>query len=139
MVEGDGANGVEAAEVVFVGIVCAVPGDDVKGRVVLSRGEEVAREFGENGVGVRAGVVFCEGSHGGLEVACVGEAVGPDGSQFREREMALIELENVASYGPFGERDIVADAARDYADLARAHEDVAELRLNVEDAVLNDN
>ncbi len=35
MVEGDGADGVEAAEVVFIGVVVAVPGDDVEGSVEL--------------------------------------------------------------------------------------------------------
>ena len=50
MVVRDAADGVEAAEVVFVGVVGAVPGDDVEGSVVLVGGEEVGGEFGEEGI-----------------------------------------------------------------------------------------
>lgn len=52
--------------------------------------------------------------------------------------MALIQLEDVAAHGPAGEGDTVADATRDDADFVGPHEEAAELGLDVEDAVLQD-
>lgn len=79
VVVGDGADRVEAPEVVLVGIVVAVPGDDVEGRVVLPRGEESAGEFGQQRVFVLR--VFVEGGNGRLEVPRVREAVRADGAE----------------------------------------------------------
>lgn len=73
VVEADAADGVEAAQVVLVRVVGAVPGDDVEGRVRLSGRVEVTGEFGQQCV--RVGCVFFERSDGGLEIACVGETV----------------------------------------------------------------
>lgn len=81
MVVGDGADGAEAAEVVFVGIVEAVPGDDIEGGVSLRGGEKAACEFREERVGCGARRIFDEGSGGGLEITGVGEAIGPDGTE----------------------------------------------------------
>lgn len=136
VVEGDAADDAEAAQVVFVGVVQAVPGDDVKGRVVLLGRVQVACEFGgqsPGGVGV-----FVEGGDRGLEVAGVGEAVGSDGPEFGELEVPLVELEDVAADWTGGEGDAVADTAGDDADLIGPHEDLAELGLDVEHAVLED-
>ena len=96
MVEGDGADGVEAPEIVFVGVVETVPGDYVEGGVGLLGGEEVSIEFGEEGV--FSGCVFVETGDWGLEVARVGETVGADGTEFGELEVALVEFEDVAAY-----------------------------------------
>lgn len=73
MIEGDATDGVESPQVVFVGIVQTMPGYDVKGRMCLGCGEEVAVEFREDGV--CACGVFFETCYGGLEVPSVGEAV----------------------------------------------------------------
>ena len=54
MVVGYAAEGVEACEVIFVGIVGAMPSDDVEGGVFLGSREEAAGEFGEYGVCVFA-------------------------------------------------------------------------------------
>lgn len=52
--------------------------------------------------------------------------------------MALVELEDVASYWALGEGDAVSDASRDHADLVGADDEAAEFGLDVEDAVLRD-
>ena len=136
VVVGDAANGVEAAEIVLVRIVEAVPGDDVEGCVGLRGGEERPTKLAENGPG-RVGVVFGEGSEGGLEVAGVGEAVGADGTEFGEGEVALVELEDVTADGLVGvEVDSVANAAGNDADFIGADQEVAQLCLNVQGAVL---
>lgn len=103
VVVGDCADGVEAAQVVLVRVVVAVPGDDVKGRVGLARLEERVVHLdgdGEGGVTALGGggaKVLAEVSHGRLEVARVGEAVGADGAQLGEDEVALIQLQGVAA------------------------------------------
>ena len=97
MVVRDAADGVEAAEVVFVGVVGAVPGDDVEGCVGLRGGEEMTIKFGEEGVGSAAGVVFGEGGDGCLEVARVGETIRADGAKLGELEVSLVELEYITS------------------------------------------
>ena len=45
MVVGDGANGTEASEVILIGVVGAVPSDDIKGCVGLGGGEETTCEL----------------------------------------------------------------------------------------------
>ena len=136
VVEGDGAQRVEAREVVLVRVVCAVPGDDVEGGVILRGGEEVARELAQDGP---PGVcILVEGGDGDLEVARVGQPVGADGAQLRQREVPLVELEDVAADGAVGQLDAVLDAAGDDCDFVWADEEVAELCADVEDAVLGD-
>ena len=81
MVVGDAADGVEAAEVVFIGIVCSVPGDDVERSVVLEGGEEAFIEFADDSVGGGGGDVMNVGSCRGFEVPGVGKTVRPDGSE----------------------------------------------------------
>ena len=98
VVEGDGTYRVEASEVVFVGVVGTVPGDNIEGRMILCCGKEVPREFGEDGVGGLSAVIFCEGGDWGLEVARVRETVGSDGPKFGEIEVALVQFEDVAPY-----------------------------------------
>lgn len=102
VVVGNCADGVEAAQVVLVGVVVAVPGDDVKGRVCLAGLEERVVHLDGDGEGVAAlgggrAKVLAEVSHGRLEVARVGQAVGADGAQVREDEVALVQLQGVAS------------------------------------------
>lgn len=136
MVVGDGAEGVEAREVVLVGVVCTVPGDDVEGGVRLFGGEEVACEFAQDGP--RGGCILLEVCDRDLEVAGVGQAIRSDGTEIREREVALVQLEDVAADGAGGELNAVLDAAGDDADFVWADEEVAEFGADVEDAVLGD-
>ena len=74
-----------------------------------------------------------------LEVSWVGKAVGSDGTQLGELEMALVEFEDVAADRTPWEGDAVPDTPGDQADLVGAHKKVAELGGDVKDAVLRDN
>jgi len=136
VVVADAADGVEAAQVVLEGVVGSVPGNDVERRVLLGRREESAVELCEDSPVV--GGVFVEASNGSLEVARVGKTVGADRAEFRELEMSLVQLKDVAADGAFWQGDAIADAARDNGDLIWSDEEVAELGLDVEDTVLQD-
>lgn len=80
VIKRDRPDGVESAEVVLVGVVVAVPCDDVEGGVVLTSGEKCVVELAEQLV---LGLLFLviESSNGGLEVTGIGQAVGPDRAQ----------------------------------------------------------
>jgi hypothetical protein len=58
VVDGDGAYVYELGQVVFVGDVVAVPGDDVKGRVVLGRFEEFSAQLVDDFPGALLDFVF---------------------------------------------------------------------------------
>lgn len=73
-----------------------------------------------------------------MEVARVGERIGTNGTQLRQLEVALVQLEDVASHRSVRERDAISDAAWDDADLVGADEQATQLRLDVEYAVLWD-
>ena len=88
VVERDGPDRVEPAEVVLVRVVESMPCDHVERRVSLLRGVEMSGKLGEDAP-FRFGV-FIKVGYGRLEVSRVGEAVGADGSQLRECEVALV-------------------------------------------------
>lgn len=136
MVEGDGADGVEAAEIVLERVVGSMPGYDVEGSVCLCGGEEVPVEFAEDGVPRAGAVVLGESSNGALKVAGVRQAVTTDRPELGEGEVALVELEDVPSHGPVRQGDLVSDSAGNYADLVWADENAAQLGTDVEKAVL---
>lgn len=143
VVVGDCADGVEAAQVVLVGVVVALPGDDVKGRVCLARLEERIVHLDGDGEGVaalecRRAKVLAEVRHGGLEVARVGESVGANGAQLGQHEVALVQLQRIAS-GRARDADVVLDAAGDDGDLHGPHQQPAELGADVEVALLRHN
>jgi SAICAR synthetase len=92
MVKGDGVDAVEEREVVFVGHVVAVPGDDVEGRVIDGRAPEPAEEFVHD---AEVAVAVFKGGDGSFEVARIGEAVGTDGISYAETE-EKIGVENAA-------------------------------------------
>lgn len=143
VVEADAADGVEAAQVVLVGVVVAVPRDDVEGGVRLGRLVQAVGELGRHRVRVgpverHAAAVLVEGRQGRLEVPRVGEPVGPDGAQLREREVALVQLEGVAACGARGQVDGELDAARDHGDLHGPDEQPALLGADVQHALLRD-
>ena len=86
VVVGDAVDAAKVVEVVFVGYVVTVPGDDVVGAVGVGSLEECVSEFVEYGVrvfGFEFGGLVCLGivvSGGSEKVACVGESVGSYGS-----------------------------------------------------------
>lgn len=134
MVKGDGSDCAEAAEIVFVGIVEAVPCYYIEWGVILSSSEQMTVELGE--YGVRSCAVFFERCNRSLEVSSICKVVGSNWAEFGELEVTLVELEDVASDGAFGQRDIVSDTSWDHADLIWSNEDVTELCLDVQHSVL---
>lgn len=139
VVVGDGADGVEAAEVIFVGVVEAVPGDHVERGVRLCNCEEAAGEFGKEGVCGVPGSVFSEGGLWGLKIPCVGEAIRTDRAKLREAEVALIEFKNVAAGGAVRKSDAVADAAGNDADFVGPDKKRAKFGGNVQSTMLGNN
>lgn len=74
MVVGDRAYGAETTKVVLVRVVDPVPGDHIKGCVVLSSGVKPAGELAKDRVLRGSGVVFLKRCTGGLKVTGIGEA-----------------------------------------------------------------
>ena len=135
MVEEDGADGGEGAEVVLIGRVVAVPGDDVQRGVLDGRGPEGASPLDGEGGG---GVAVFEGGDGGEEVARVGEAVGSDGAAFGESEGGAVVFADVSAGGTGGEFCAELYAARNDADFSGSDVDGAELGAEAEGAFLRD-
>ena len=103
VVIGYATNSVKAAEVVFVGIVRSMPCYNVEWRMRLCGGKKTTVELGQQSVFcLGAGMVFDEISGRGLKVTCISQTIGPDGAKLRKLEVALVKLENVASYGTVG-------------------------------------
>ncbi len=74
MIKRDGIDDAEVLEVVLVGHVVAVPGDDIEGRVILMGDEEMALILGNDPeVGNVAVLVPSDGSE---EVTGIGQSVG---------------------------------------------------------------
>lgn len=65
-----------------------MPGDNIERGVVLSRGEERVVEFAVKLV--LAFLFIVERGNGGLEIACVGQAVRSNGAQLWELVVALV-------------------------------------------------
>jgi hypothetical protein len=74
VIKRDGIDDAEVLEVVLVGHVVAVPGDDIEGRVILMGDEEMALILGNDPeVGNVAVLVPSDGSE---EVTGIGQSVG---------------------------------------------------------------
>lgn len=78
MVERDRTDDTKSAKIVLERVVVAVPRDNIEGGVVLSRGEESVVEFAVKLV--LAFLFVVESGNGGLEIACIGQAVGSNGA-----------------------------------------------------------
>lgn len=144
VVKGDGADGVEAAEVVLVRVVVALPGDHVKRRVGLRRLEERVVELDRHEVLVwalvgRRAKVLAEAGNGSQEVSRVGEAVGTDGTKLWKTEVAFVQLQGVSAGWARGEADVVLDAAGDHGNLHLPDEQPPELGADIEIPLLGNN
>ena len=133
MVEAHRVHGVEAREVVLVGMVVAVPRDHVERRVVVARGPEVPAEA-QHDVGGRFAILVCR--HGDREIARAGEAVGADRPQLGKPEGRAVVLAHVAARGFTCELDAQAHAARNHRDLARRHGEPSQLGREHQGALL---
>lgn len=146
MVVGDGAEDDKFGHVVFVGVVCAVPGYDIEGCVVLCCPPQLLIEAGDD-VPVLAWVgwnglsalytAFIERGWD-LEVPLVGEAGGTNWAKLGELEVALVEGADVAAGVAVWEGDAVSDASWEDSNLVVTDEEVAELGLDVESSGLWD-
>ena len=134
MVEAHRVHRVEAREVVLVGIVVAVPRDDVERRMVELRAPQVPRELGDD---FRGRIAILVGGDGREEIARIGEAVGADRAQLGEAEGRAIVLADVAACRAL---DLGAelDAARHHRDLAGSGDEAAEFGRERERALLGD-
>lgn len=118
MVEAYAAYRIESSKIILVGIVQAVPSDDVEWSVVLLGGEQVASKLGQKGP-LRVSI-FVEGGYRGLEIADIRKTVRSDGSQFRKLEVALVQLENVAPDWPVLKVNAISNSSRNDTDLVGA-------------------
>ncbi|MCW0448988.1 hypothetical protein NB706_001822 [Xanthomonas sacchari] len=118
MVETDRADGIEAAQVVFVRGVVAVPGDHVQRRMPDRRAPQMALELGDQ---CELAFVFLVGGDRREEIAWVGQAVGADRPQVGQPQQAAEVLAHVAARGAVGQFHAEAHAARDHRDFLRRH------------------
>ena len=121
-------------EVVFVGAVVAVPGDDVERRMVDRRFVELAAPFDDDaGVTSRSS----KAATGALEVARIGQAVGADRAAMRQVEFLAVVLADEAARRAVEQFDAVDQAARDQRDFPAARRSmIAELGAEAQPAFL---
>ena len=135
MVEQHCADRREAAQIVFVWEVVAVPGDDVERREAGLGPEQFAAPFDKERV---RSIDILVGRTRRQEVARIGEAVGADRPAVRQREATAVILADVGAHRSVDEFDAEDDAARNDADLARLDVDDAELGAEADLALLRD-
>lgn len=82
MIKRNGADGVETTKVVLVRVIVSVPGNDVKGSVVLACGKEGVVELAVKPPLGRFFLIL-ERRDRGLEVARIGKTVRTNGAQLR--------------------------------------------------------
>ena len=130
------SDGVEPAEIIFVGVVQAMPSDDIERRMWLLGAEEIAPKFGEQGP-LRILMVLLKACDRGLEVSCIRQTVGADRAQLRQIEVTLIQLQDVASNRlVVCEVYTISNATWNDADLVWSYQQIAKLGLYVQHPVL---
>lgn len=90
MVERDRANRAELGQVILEGVVVAMPGDNIVRAMVLLVLKHFAHEPVDNCPLLALACV--ESGHWGAEVPLVGQAIGADRPQVRDRKMPLEQL-----------------------------------------------
>ncbi len=133
MVEADGADRREGAQIVFVGRVIAVPGHHVDRRMRQLGLEQRAAPFH---VQFGRRVLVLIGRDRREEIARIGKAIGADRAALRQREGAAVILAEIAARGAAGNLDAEFHAARDHRDLAGLDVDPAELGDEAQIALL---
>mmetsp|Transcript_29560 Transcript_29560/g.49707 ORF Transcript_29560/g.49707 Transcript_29560/m.49707 type:complete len:204 (-) Transcript_29560:383-994(-) len=132
MIIEDGVHGAEEGEVVFVGGVVSVPGDDVEGGVILVGLKQVSSKLGDD---LEGGLEILKRSDGCEKVTRVGESVGTDGAQRGQFKVSIEDLAHVAP-GISLDVDRESDTTLDDADLLGLHLQEAKLCLDVERSLL---
>ena len=133
MVEADGADRREGAQIVFVRRVIAVPGHHVDRRMRQRRLEQRAAPFH---VELGRRVLVLIGRDRREEVARIGEAIGADRPALRQREGAAVILAEIAARRAGRNLDAEFHAARDHGDLAGLDVDAAEFGDEAQIALL---
>ncbi|MNM86767.1 hypothetical protein D3C81_989290 [compost metagenome] len=124
VVEADRADGVEAAQVVLVRRVVAVPGHHVQRRMADPGTPQVALELGHQ---LEIALAVFIAGHRRQEVARVGQAVGADHAQVGQLEQRAVVLADIAARLAVRQLHAETHAARDHDDLLRFHFQAAQL------------
>ena len=135
MVEQNGADRREPPEIVFVGSVIAVPGDDVERRTRDLGPIKFAPPFHEQGGGlipVLVGGNRCE------KIPGIGEAIGPDRTAIGQGEGTAVVFAHIGAGRPVDQLDLEDHAAGNDADLSGLDVDHAELGPEAQLVVLRD-
>ena len=133
MVVRNGADRIEAAQVVFIGNVVAVPGDHVEWRVVHLRNPQPSEKFRDQLVPA-VGIFVARSRY--PEISRVGKAIGADRPKIGEFERRTEILADVAASGARLHVHSKAQAARNDRDFLRLEVDAAELRVEGQGAQL---
>jgi hypothetical protein len=121
----DRADRVEAAQIVLIGRVRAVPGDDVERRMIDRRRPQRTAEFGDQ-FEVPGEVLVPRDRR--LEIARLGKSVGADRPEIRQAQRRAEILAHIAARGAVRQLDAKAQAARQDGDLQRFDVQDAEFR-----------
>ncbi|MNS21475.1 hypothetical protein D3C72_532390 [compost metagenome] len=116
VVEADRTDGVEAAQVVLVRHVVAVPGDHVQWRVLQFAGPMFAQELLHQ---LHRAIGLFVVRHRGEEVARVGQAVAANRAQVRDAQRRAVVFGDVAAGLAVEQFDAELHATRDYRDFQR--------------------
>ncbi|MNM31228.1 hypothetical protein D3C81_418000 [compost metagenome] len=116
MVEADRADGVEAAQVIFVRHVVAVPGDHVQWRMVELAAPQFTEEFLHQ---LHRAIDFFVMGHRREEVARVGQAVAADRPQVRDAQRRTVVLGQIAAGLGIEQFDTKLQATGQHGDFQR--------------------
>src|SRR4051794_30392828 len=108
MIEADAVHRIEAAQIIFVRSVVAMPGDDVERGMSLVSTVELPTELGDD-FGTTDAVLDPGGRR--QKVTTVGETVGPDRTFVRQIETLAVSFADVAVSRFFDEGDAEMNAA----------------------------
>ncbi|MPL83872.1 hypothetical protein SDC9_29831 [bioreactor metagenome] len=133
MVEQDRTHRAVGAQIVFVGAVIAVPGDDVERAVIDPGLVEAAAPLDDH---ARTRLAVLEGGDGAFEVARVGEAVRADRAAAGQVELLAVILAHEAAGGAVQHLDPIDEAARQDGDFLGLEVDHAELGAEPQPALL---
>lgn len=116
-----------------VAYIVAMPGNHVKGTVVLCALEELSAQLVDNLPRLLGDLVLGRRVE---EVPCIGESVSTQGSQLREFKLTTPDFKDVTTRRPIRKLYAETDAALDNDNLSRLDEQGTKLGLNVQCTLL---